>query len=67
LGRIDTYWRAAKYLPVRQLYRNDDPLLRRPLELADSKSVVVGDSGTTPRQSFTYMHLNRLSRQIRSS
>ncbi len=32
LANIDTYWRAANYLSVRQIYLYDNPLLKRPLK-----------------------------------
>ena len=42
LRKIDAYWRAANYLSVGQIYLFDNPLLKKPLELAhiDRKSVV---------------------------
>ncbi|PYC87333.1 phosphoketolase [Streptomyces tateyamensis] len=60
LHRMDAYWRAANYLSVGQLYLYDNPLLKRPLELADVKPLVVGHWGTTPGQNFVYVHLNRV-------
>ncbi len=60
LRGLDAYWRAANYLSVGQLYLYDNPLLRRPLELADVKPMVVGHWGTTPGQNFVYVHLNRV-------
>jgi xylulose-5-phosphate/fructose-6-phosphate phosphoketolase len=57
---IDAYWRAANYLSVGQLYLWDNPLLRKPLELAHVKPLVVGHWGTTPGQNFIYAHLNRV-------
>jgi len=35
LQKIDAYWRAANYLSVGQIYLYDNPLLKRPLTLAD--------------------------------
>jgi len=32
---ISDYWRAANYLSVGQIYLDDNPLLKRPLTLAD--------------------------------
>jgi xylulose-5-phosphate/fructose-6-phosphate phosphoketolase len=58
--RMDAYWRAANYLSVGQIYLFDNPLLRRPLELAHVKPLVVGHWGTTPGQNFIYVHLNRV-------
>jgi len=57
---IDAYWRAANYLSVGQLYLYDNPLLKKPLELAHVKPLVVGHWGTTPGQNFIYAHLNRV-------
>ena len=34
---MDAYWRAANYLSVGQIYLYDNPLLKRPLTLADVK------------------------------
>jgi len=31
LRKIDTYWRAANYVAVEQIYLYDNPLLKRPL------------------------------------
>jgi xylulose-5-phosphate/fructose-6-phosphate phosphoketolase len=63
LQKIDAYWRAANYLSVGQIYLNDNPLLKRPLELGDVKQLLLGHWGTTPGQNFIYTHLNRVIRQ----
>lgn len=60
LRNIDAYWRAANYLSVGQIYLRDNPLLRRPLEYSDVKSMTLGHWGTTPGQNFIYAHLNRV-------
>ena len=60
LRRIDAYWRAANYLSVGQIYLFDNPLLKRPLKLADVKRILLGHWGTTPGQNFIYVHLNRV-------
>jgi phosphoketolase len=57
---MDAYWRAANYLSVGQIYLFDNPLLKRPLTLADVKHMLLGHWGTTPGQNFIYVHLNRL-------
>ena len=57
---MDAYWRAANYLSVGQIYLYDNPLLRRPLTLADVKPMLLGHWGTTPGQNFIYVHLNRV-------
>ncbi len=63
LGLMDGYWRAANYLSVGQIYLYDNPLLRRPLSLADVKPRLLGHWGTTPGLNFIYVHLNRIIKQ----
>jgi len=63
LDRMDAYWRAANYLSVGQMYLYDNPLLKRPLQLADVKHMLLGHWGTTPGQNFIYVHLNRIIKQ----
>src|SRR6266516_7956509 len=63
LDRMDAYWRAANYLSVGQIYLYDNPLLKRPLSLADVKHMLLGHWGTTPGQNFIYVHLNRVVRE----
>jgi len=60
LRKMDAYWRAANYLAVGQIYLYDNPLLKEPLKLSHVKPLVVGHWGTTPGQSFIYVHLNRV-------
>jgi hypothetical protein len=60
LHQMDAYWRAANYLSVGQIYLYDNPLLKRPLMLADVKHMLLGHWGTTPGQNFIYVHLNRV-------
>src|SRR5436190_19573696 len=59
LALIDSYWRAANYLSVGQIYLLDNPLLRQPLEAAHVKPRLLGHFGTTPGLNFVYAHLNR--------
>src|SRR5450631_2931679 len=63
LNKMDAYWRAANYLAVGQIYLQDNPLLKRPLALADVKPMLLGHWGTTPGQNFIYAHLNRVIAQ----
>ncbi|HEV2347451.1 MAG TPA: phosphoketolase family protein, partial [Actinocrinis sp.] len=56
---IDTYWRAANYLSVGQIYLLDNPLLREPLRPEHIKPRLLGHWGTTPGLNFIYAHLNR--------
>ena len=60
LRNMHAYWRAANYLSVGQIYLQDNPLLKRPLTLADIKPRLLGHWGTTPGLNFIYVHLNRL-------
>jgi xylulose-5-phosphate/fructose-6-phosphate phosphoketolase len=60
LRNMDAYWRAANYLSVGQIYLYENPLLKRPLTLADVKHMLLGHWGTTPGQNFIYVHLNRV-------
>jgi xylulose-5-phosphate/fructose-6-phosphate phosphoketolase len=60
LYQMDAYWRAANFLSVGQIYLYVNPLLKRPLALVDVKHMLPGHWGTTPRQNFIYMHLNRV-------
>lgn len=50
LRKIDAYWRAANYLSVGRLYLRDNPLLRRPLSIADIKPLLLGHWGTATRR-----------------
>jgi xylulose-5-phosphate/fructose-6-phosphate phosphoketolase len=60
LQHLDAYWRAANCLSVGQIFLWDNPLLKRPLALADVKPMLLGHWGTTPGQNFIYVHLNRV-------
>jgi xylulose-5-phosphate/fructose-6-phosphate phosphoketolase len=48
LRKMDAYWRAANYLSVGQIYLYDNPLLRRPLALADVKHMLLGHGARLP-------------------
>jgi xylulose-5-phosphate/fructose-6-phosphate phosphoketolase len=63
LERVTTWWRAANYLSVGQIYLLDNPLLRRPLQPEDVKPRLLGHWGTTPGLNFIYAHLNRAIKQ----
>ena len=54
LRKLDAYWRAANFLSVGQIYLCDNPLLKRPLTLADVKRMLLGHWARLPgRTSFT--------------
>lgn len=60
LRQMHSYWRAANYLSVGQIYLLDNPLLKEPLTLAHVKPRLLGHWGTTPGLNFIYVHLNRI-------
>ncbi len=59
LDRIHSWWRAANYLSVGQIYLLDNPMLRVPLQREHVKPRLLGHWGTTPGLNFLYAHLNR--------
>jgi xylulose-5-phosphate/fructose-6-phosphate phosphoketolase len=63
LAKMNSYWRAANYLSVGQIYLKDNPMLERPLTLDDIKPRLLGHWGTTPGLNFLYVHWNRLIRE----
>ncbi|BDZ48292.1 hypothetical protein GCM10025867_05330 [Frondihabitans sucicola] len=60
LETVDTWWRAANYLTVGQIYLLDDPLLEQPLTPDHIKPRLLGHWGTSPGLNFVYAHLNRV-------
>jgi xylulose-5-phosphate/fructose-6-phosphate phosphoketolase len=60
LEKIDAYWRAANYLAAGQIYLQDNPLLREPLQAEHIKPRLLGHWGTSPGLALIYVHLNRL-------
>src|SRR5437660_178257 len=63
LRKLDAWWRAANYLSVGQIYLYDNPLLKKPLQLAHIKPRLLGHWGTTPGLNFIYAHLNRVIKE----
>ncbi len=63
LKKLDSYWRAANYLSVGQIYLYDNPLLKKPLARTHIKPRLLGHWGTTPGLNFIYVHLNRIITQ----
>ncbi|WP_394821667.1 phosphoketolase [Pendulispora albinea] len=57
---LDAYWRAANYLTVGQIYLQDNPLLREPLQPEHIKPRLLGHWGTSPGLNFVYAHVNRI-------
>ncbi|HEX4448080.1 MAG TPA: phosphoketolase family protein, partial [Polyangiaceae bacterium] len=62
LADVDTWWRAANYLTVGQIYLQANPLLHEPLSPGHIKPRLLGHWGTSPGLSLVYAHLNRLIR-----
>ncbi len=62
LALIDSYWRAANYLSVGQIYLLDNPMLAEPLAAEHVKPRLLGHWGTTPGLNLLYVHLNRIIR-----
>ncbi|HWD38608.1 MAG TPA: phosphoketolase family protein [Fimbriimonas sp.] len=60
IEKLDSYWRAANYLSVGQIYLLDNPLLQEPLKIEHVKPRLLGHWGTTPGLNFIYAHLNRV-------
>ena len=62
LEGLDTWWRAANYLTVGQIYLQDNPLLRDPLRPSHIKPRLLGHWGTSPGLNLVYAHVNRAIR-----
>jgi xylulose-5-phosphate/fructose-6-phosphate phosphoketolase len=60
LHKIDAYWRACCYLILGMLYLRDNPLLREPLKVEHIKRRLLGHWGSSPGQSFVWVHLSRV-------
>ncbi|HEY7040241.1 MAG TPA: phosphoketolase family protein [Methylomirabilota bacterium] len=60
---LDAYWRAANYLTVGQIYLQENPLLREPLQPEHIKPRLLGHWGTSPGLNLVYVHLNRLVKE----
>src|ERR671914_816213 len=60
LAGIQRYWQAANYLTIGQIYLQDNPLLREPLDPSHIKPRLLGHWGASPGLSLIYVHLNRL-------
>lgn len=61
--QLNSWWRAANYLSVGQIYLMNNPLLRKPLSRDDVKPRLLGHWGTTPGLTFLYAHANRAIKQ----
>jgi xylulose-5-phosphate/fructose-6-phosphate phosphoketolase len=60
LQKLDSWWRAANYLSVGQIYLMDNPLLGDSLRPEHVKPRLLGHWGTTPGLTFVWAHLNRV-------
>ena len=61
---MDSWWRAANYLSVGQVYLLDNSLLREPLTMAHVKPRLLGHFGTVPGLNLIYLHLNRVIKAL---
>jgi len=59
---MNTWWRAANYMSIGQIYLLANPLLREPLLPEHIKPRLLGHWGTTPGLNFVYVHMNRAIR-----
>ncbi len=60
LALMHRYWNAANYLTIGQIYLQENPLLREPLQPIHIKPRLLGHWGTSTGLSFIYVHVNRL-------
>jgi xylulose-5-phosphate/fructose-6-phosphate phosphoketolase len=61
--RLHSWWRAANYLSVGQIYLLANPLLRAPLTPEHIKPRLLGHWGTTPGLNLVWAHATRLIRE----
>ena len=54
------YWSACNYLSACMIYLRDNPLLKKPLAPDQIKARLLGHWGSSPGQSFIWVHMNRL-------
>ena len=64
LRKIDTYWRACRYLALGMIYLLDNPLLKEPLKPEHIKNRLLGHWGSSPGLAFMYIHLSRLIKKL---
>ncbi len=60
LRKIHAYWQASCYLAVGMIYLRDNPLLSDRLSTEHVKKRLLGHWGSSPGQSFIWVHLNRV-------
>lgn len=60
LEAMHSYWLAANYLSVGQIYLKENFLLKEPLSKYHIKPRLLGHFGTSPGLNLIYTHLNRL-------
>ncbi|NYT64256.1 hypothetical protein H0A66_18235 [Alcaligenaceae bacterium] len=60
LGKMDAYWRVCNYLCAGMIYLHDNPLLTKPLRPEHFKNRLLGHWGSSPGQTFIWVHLNRV-------
>jgi xylulose-5-phosphate/fructose-6-phosphate phosphoketolase len=60
LKATHAYWSACNYLSACMIYLRDNPLLKKPLAADQIKARLLGHWGSSPGQSFIWVHMNRL-------
>jgi len=63
-NKFDAYGRTANDLATGQVYLYNDPLLKRPLTIADIKKMLRGHRGAPPWQNFICEHLNLIIKKF---
>ncbi|KAH7325043.1 XFP N-terminal domain-containing protein [Stachybotrys elegans] len=61
--KYNDFFKASCYLALGMIYLQKNPLLREPLQKDHLKGRLLGHFGSTPGQSFAWMHFNRVIRK----
>ena len=67
IDSLDTYFRAANFLSIGQIYLKTNPLLKEPLQPEHIKARLLGHFGTSPGLNLIYVHLNRLIQDTKAN
>ncbi|MFR2755390.1 MAG: phosphoketolase family protein [Eisenbergiella massiliensis] len=65
INKVDSYWRAANYLTVANMFLDKNKFLSRSLHETDLKKFPAGHWGTCPGINFIYAHLNNYIQKYR--
>jgi xylulose-5-phosphate/fructose-6-phosphate phosphoketolase len=64
LKAAHAYWSACNYLSACMIYLQENPLLKKPLAPDQIKARLLGHWGSSPGQSFIWVHMNRLIKKF---